>query len=78
MHNVGFLAGQDNCTFGNKNLKIQKLSFKKYYFCFQCKSKCKLYYPIKAKNFFENFSHTKIEESIEVIKCNLYLKFNIN
>ena len=37
----------------------------------------KLYYPIRKNNFFENFIHLEIEDVIEVIKCNLCLKYNI-
>ena len=32
----------------------------------------------KKKNFFENFRYAKIEDVIDVIKCNLCLKLNIN
>ena len=50
--NLGKLPGPNCCTCGNKNLKIQKLSSKKYNFCFRwTKSKCKLYYPITKKFF---------------------------
>lgn len=78
LHKKGILPGPDGCTCGNKYLKIQKLSSKKYNFCFRCtKKKCKLYYPIRKKSFFENFTHLKIEDVMEVIKCNLCFKYNI-
>lgn len=40
--------------------------------------KCKLYYPIRINSFFPIFTHRKIEDCIEIIKCNLCFKFNKN
>ena len=39
LHKKGILPGPDGCTYGNKYLKIQKLSSKKYNFCFRCTKK---------------------------------------
>ena len=35
LHKQGVLPGPDGCTCGNKYLKIQKLTSKKYNFCFR-------------------------------------------
>ena len=70
---------QKNAYVGNKNLNIHKLSSKKSGFCFRCNVKnCKRYYPIRANSFFAKFTHLNIESVIEIIKCNLCMKFNIN
>ena len=79
LHASGFLPGPEKCICGNKNLNIQKLASKKSGFCFRCMVKnCKRYYPLRANSFFSKFTHMSIDYVIEVIKCNLSFKFNIN
>ena len=75
----GFLPGPEKCSWGNKNLNIQKLASKKSGFCFRCYIKnCKRYYPLWTNSFFSKFTHMSIDSVIEIIKCNLCFKFNIN
>ena len=37
LHNIDILHGPNKYICGNKYLKIQKLSSKKYNFCFRCR-----------------------------------------
>ena len=79
MHTSGFVPEPEKCICGNKYLNIQSLSSKKSGFCFR--------YILKNVNeiilleqivFFSKFTHISIESILEVFKCYLCLKFNIN
>ena len=79
MYYKGILPGIVICTYGNNVIKVQIINSKKYNFNLEYTKKTyKLYYPIRINSFFQNFIHTKIEDYIEIVKCNICMKFNKN